>query len=985
MAAPSDAMERNTPGGTEAQTRPNSRKKWTDVCKHEEKEPLPTTTLVRRLAGRVAFGSERFRLSRQLQRRLRDFVKHDAQFNEHLEVILQNLLRTMGWPLKAEPAQPSVLLSFLLDVSFEVMIVACEALQDGRLSLKDPKDGDEGDAAPWDEEDYRVRFERLHQQFMECKGSWLAEISQLRDLKRAVKCGGVGKQALMMEACRQALDVFHFLPESAIPEEHRPYFVQAVQECLKMSIDGSGAGCVVCSTLQAQLQEQSQRLEELEARARAEQEELERLRDLEDRSEPAQNRGMASQALRDARLGLKRLRAALQFLGASDEEVQQLEADSSEEKRAAILKRLLKPSTPRPTVSEADLKARIKEAVDAAEANRLAEEQKAAEAQAAHATRSEETRLQGKLRQEIEALQAKLYASEEVVKRVLEDRDAARAERDAARAAEVKAKEAVRRAAEAKSESAASAAAAAAAAETAMASATAAASAAAKKSAAEAGEALKNEELKATIKNLKDSMERERQHFIEKEKLSAEQMAEMESERQKLRGEVDVLKLKLEQALKALKSSKDGPSNSQDADVDEGASAEELQGLEALAEMEVTSKPREKVYVRLWKDVAHREIRLAEKVLRYKTADLQRTTVITSPSRSLKDGLLVLMDEAASNQGSRRSLPAYERTGLSASLSEGTLSDPPLRGTAPCCRTSSSIWGRSESPAATAEPALATGFPSDAAALERILLTATAVADAAQAALKGMAGSEECEVALKSMAGSEDCEVALKSMTGSEDCEAPGNILPKHQEALEELGALFQANRPQNSDSEVSFWELHGEDFEASLADGNVVQLSHLLVGSLRRVGVPGGPEEKKSAELTGTLRDTPQTLSSTNTNVTINPATAFEDGFTADAGRRRARPLRTTRSDFAASLTPSAEGGTGAPEAKRPPSSRLLPELAKRSSPLVSSQESLSSSNDSRAVMGYWSTSGCSRPATQSAEHLYRQRAKESKLAGAL
>jgi hypothetical protein len=131
----------------------------------------------------------------------------------------------------------NVVVSTLMDFAWNLLLLACEDMQMYGL----PETG------------IQDRYVKLMGQFRECRKGWLEEVSALRDLKRAQDLTPQ-MQTAIDDVMKE--NIFHFVPESALPEESRPYFKAALEECMKMALTkysdlDSEAGKVMAEKLAA--------------------------------------------------------------------------------------------------------------------------------------------------------------------------------------------------------------------------------------------------------------------------------------------------------------------------------------------------------------------------------------------------------------------------------------------------------------------------------------------------------------------------------------------------------------------------------------------------------------------------------------------------------------------------------------------------------------------------------------------------------------
>mmetsp|Transcript_26441 Transcript_26441/g.47703 ORF Transcript_26441/g.47703 Transcript_26441/m.47703 type:complete len:1052 (+) Transcript_26441:56-3211(+) len=270
----------------------------------------------RRSPGPDASERRDWSLSKDWQQSLRQFLQDDFDLKLRLEDFSEVLVQTTGFK------NVHGIWSVLLDAVWASMIHTCEAMREGRLQA--PAEVFNGDR----DRGYRDRFEALQTQFFECRAAYLEEVSSARDIRRD-KVWTTEFQEAFEAAMDQ--DVYRFLPDGALSKEQRPYFKQALEECLKTAMvknQTAPPGCENCKLLQRNLAKMNSELAQmklLRATAKAPEKKQGPVKALQEVDPaPKVDDGLKdlleeSEKIRDA------LRQTLRVLGASSDELQAVE------------------------------------------------------------------------------------------------------------------------------------------------------------------------------------------------------------------------------------------------------------------------------------------------------------------------------------------------------------------------------------------------------------------------------------------------------------------------------------------------------------------------------------------------------------------------------------------------------------------------------------------------------------------------------------
>ncbi|CAK0851264.1 unnamed protein product [Prorocentrum cordatum] len=200
------------------------------------------------------------------QRVLREFLLHDGPLHKELEDSAHKFVKTGGC------TNLNFALSTLMDTAWSVSVLVLEALEAKRLPAM-VTEAFSGDVS------FRVRYEQLLKKFNQCRGNYLEEITSLRSVNLQKCRPGESLDDLY----KRHLDIFHFVPESALTDDELPYFQQAVEECVRLAVlNTENPSRLQRKELEEQLASTKDQLEQA----------VERIHDLEDelRSERGQKR-----------------------------------------------------------------------------------------------------------------------------------------------------------------------------------------------------------------------------------------------------------------------------------------------------------------------------------------------------------------------------------------------------------------------------------------------------------------------------------------------------------------------------------------------------------------------------------------------------------------------------------------------------------------------------------------------------------------------
>eukprot|EP00929_Paragymnodinium_shiwhaense_P059644 TRINITY_DN29864_c0_g1_i1.p1 TRINITY_DN29864_c0_g1~~TRINITY_DN29864_c0_g1_i1.p1 ORF type:complete len:1208 (+),score=365.18 TRINITY_DN29864_c0_g1_i1:110-3733(+) len=105
----------------------------------------------------------------------------------------------------------------------------------------------------------RQRFQELQKQFYECRAQWLQEVVQLRE-KGSRRHIWNDKLQFALDAAMEQ-DIIRFQPDMTFETEQRPYFKEALEECLKVALLNMQGECPLCKDLRDELRRLREELE----------------------------------------------------------------------------------------------------------------------------------------------------------------------------------------------------------------------------------------------------------------------------------------------------------------------------------------------------------------------------------------------------------------------------------------------------------------------------------------------------------------------------------------------------------------------------------------------------------------------------------------------------------------------------------------------------------------------------------------------------
>jgi len=164
-----------------------------------------------------------------LEKSMRSFM-NSAQTTEAINLYAQKFVQ-MG-------ENKNFTLSTLADLAWTILVLVCQAANEGSF----PMAGGGGEAPRQAEAVFRKKFMDSQQQLMECRSTWLEEISQYRDVARTRTWSS--RHQKEFEAGMEHV-VYKFMPENGLCDEGAGYFKAAVREALKVALMKTGLndGC----------------------------------------------------------------------------------------------------------------------------------------------------------------------------------------------------------------------------------------------------------------------------------------------------------------------------------------------------------------------------------------------------------------------------------------------------------------------------------------------------------------------------------------------------------------------------------------------------------------------------------------------------------------------------------------------------------------------------------------------------------------------